>query len=613
MLPVESRAKSPCHTRFSSLRSPTVAPESETTRMASPTTLIDSAPTNGDDGPSVAVATAPVVGPGHAVTTLERPISRRVYQELAERCLSRWVSMVGVAPWLDVLSPRRRGRAESVHAVLRRNWSLMGIAHLREASPNHPDEPYLHECIRTGLIRWQQSLRGDGTYRARGLQRSRWRAAVSAPIVRLLSDTTGFQTPLLLEDLARHVEWLSRARERSAWSEATAIGLIADAAPLVRNPELLRRARRRLRALLSRQNEEGWFPERRGLDLGCHTMTLDALARAYHQTRWAELIEPLRRAVSVLTRLADRSGVVAIVPGSCDMGFVSPYGLELMAATDGDATRLATAMRHGVARRPFERVEAWSDSLCAILGGSMAACAGHPRSEPTRTIPPSPSPPPAQPDRSLRRAGLVVCSNERYHAVVSTRHGGALRIVWPNGETTLDPGLTVVFPHRVRTTGRSSATTEVDYAATNVRCAGALRRARSAPRRKWGRIRRWSRRAARWLIELRRARPPRATDDAEMGRPTHAIRDRFCREIEFCADMVRITDHLRCHLPCSAILVHAAQRADRDALVDGAPSDGAGRAPLHFDGGKRITITRAYRDGKRIECRSGPLVDGAPV
>ncbi len=494
--------------------------------------------------------------------------------------------------------------------MLRRNWSMMGIAYLCEANPDHADEPYLRECVRTGLIRWQQSLRADGRHRAHKLRRSRWRAGASAPIIRLICDTTGFQTSSLLQDVGRHAAWLARQVERSPWAEATAIGVIADSVSLVRDTGLLRHARRRLHKLLKQQEDEGWFPERGGADMGRHALTLDALARLYRQTNWDELLEPLQRAVGFLMRVADAKGNVAPVFGSCDMFFVSPYALELLAPANENALLLATAIRRRLAQRPIESVRLWGDALCAILGGTMAACAVHARTELPEPNAPARTPHVHQP---LPRAAMAVFERPTYHAVVSTQRGGAFCIRWSDGTTTVDAGLTVIFPHRIRVTGRFSVKTEVDTCPSSLRCSGSLRRPRELRRRKWGRARRWSRRCARFLFDHRYEQSDGTVDHADPHHHAHSIHDRFLREIEFTDDAVRVVDHLRCHLPCEAVLIHASVRASADSFVDRSVSADLGGAPIYLEGGRRITITRVYRDGELVECHSGPSQEGASV
>ena len=148
--------------------------------------------------------------------------------------------------------------------------------------------------MRCSLIRWQASLLTDGRPASHSVRRDPLTGVIFGQVVRLLDESREFQTPLLLGDIDRFASWVATRRPQTPWIESATLCALAEAAPLVRDSSLLKAAQRRLAVLLERQDEEGWFPERGGADLGCLSLTIDSLARLYVQTGWASLEDPLR-------------------------------------------------------------------------------------------------------------------------------------------------------------------------------------------------------------------------------------------------------------------------------------------------------------------------------
>ncbi len=553
----------------------------------------------------------------HLGEALPAPLDRSVYLHAARASLPRWLQILGPAPWFD--SGRRlpstlRGCASLLY---RRQSATLAIALLCELDRQRPDRDYLRECVRASLTRWQMSLRADDRPAHRGQRSSPLHAATLWSVVQLLSETSGFQTHLLLRDIERHLDWLTRRNPPTPWLEAATIGAMTDGAVLVRDAGLLKRARKRLVSLLARQDEEGWFPQRGGVDIGGLSLTVDALARVYRQNQWEELERPLERALGFLNHFVHPDDSVGGCYGTCETAFISPFGVELLAPAFAGAATLALICRRRCAEATVDQLYGYENDQCAMLGASVALAAA--------TAAPRLREGCADPHERCRRmrfpsAGLTIFDTDAYHAVVAGKKGGAIRVTWRNGAAGLnDPGVSVIFAHGIKTSTHADRCTREDVTDVSVTTSGILRRTEPAPISPGARLKRWITRIGRGRstddvtatagitkgeghgCRSPDQRPPRI----DYQRLTH---DRYTREITFGEDWIRIRDHVHCRLPCQTILCQSAPPTRSGPFGD--PMGGyTNHAPIFVDGGRSVEITRVYRNGLLVDQANGqPLI-----
>jgi hypothetical protein len=545
-----------------------------------------------------AYESAPLVDPPRAVvpgpmTPVVPDVT--VYRAAASACLPRLLRIAGPAPWLGAEQYPQRG-TNDIATQYRRQLAMLAIGLLCEFDDRQRGNAYLQECVRASLVRWQLSLHGDGRPLSRWFRRSPMHDASAALVVQLLTDTACFQTDTLLSDIERHMQWLAKRPAHQPWTEAATIGTLADSALLVRDTSLLGRARKRLRALLARQDEEGWFPEEGGADIGHLSLIIDALARLHHQGGWEELIQPLQKALRFLVHFVHPDDSVGGCYGSRGTAFLSPYGVELLAPEFTDAAALALIARRRCERLGADRLEGWHDDLCALMGSRIALAAAHGSGEPPAR---SRYPCQAVGTTVLPNAGLMIFSTKAYHATVSARKGGSVHVTWRSGKPTLeDAGVSAVFTGRVLVSGTASSRTRLHRSGSIVAVSGILRRAGgqsdSEPAR---------------LFRFWKPRSPAPVEGVGGRRrgigPDRLTHDRFQREIQFGDDWIRIRDRVLCRLPCRAIVLQAPPPGPLNPYVDRAATDLPARAPIFVEGGRDVEITRVYRNGELVDRQTG--------
>lgn len=528
---------------------------------------------------------------------------REVYTAVARQALTFWLHTLGPAPWLSIRALNALSPRNSAPVLLRRQSAALGAAILLQLEPDRPHRDHLREAVRAALIGWQRSLRTDGIPAHRAVRRSPLHGLLAGTVITLLGETTQFQNAMLLRDLEQHLAWLATRPVQTPWLEAATIVALAEGALLVRQGELLNRARRRAEDLLSRQDSEGWFPERGGADIGRLSLTVDALARLLRQHEWAELLEPLRRATRFLLHFVHPGGRTGGCYGSGHTSFLSPYGVELLAEELPEAAALAALCRQRCATSGVTELFGHDEDLWTVLGARVALSGV----SAAKQLSPAPGfPHEARGVVKFPHAGLTIVSHDAYHAVISERKGGALHVTWRGGEEELeDAGVTVVYPHRVQTSLRHDRRSWATITDESVTCHGILRGILRTPEGSYGWLKRRLRRAARDSAVVEPVPSPAETS-AHAKPADRLTHDRFTREVTFEPDAVRIVDRVHCRLPCETIICQAPPHPQPGPFGLGNLADRTLRAPILVEGGRHVEITRVYRQGALVDQRSEP-------
>ncbi len=521
-------------------------------------------------------------------------IESTVYMESARPLLPLWRSVL-----------ERCGRSSSVRMTppppapdaalqVTRQAAALACGAMSLETDNQRDREGLTDLVRIALIGWQRTLRCDGVPVAGRLQRSPHLGAAPWYVVQLLTESSSFQTPLLLTDLDLHLQWLSRTDAQSPWSEAMLIDALVEGALIVRRSELLDVARQRLSVLVERQHAEGWFPERGGADVGRLSLTVDALARLFRLGTWDQLAEPLQRACRFLVGVIHPNGSTGGCISSCGTQFISPYGVERLAQVFPEALQLAH-----VGRRRFRDVTrvpiAQDHAMEAVYGAALCMTASHA----ARHLPPAPELPTVEVRQThFSGAGLVVHATEEYHVVVNLRTGGAMHVRWRDGSSLEDRGLVVVYPHSLRTSAHHDQDARPSLTGDSITCRGRLKR---MPPKIAGVLGWWRRMVRAWLRIVARlkqvAKPNGAADRSQERTP----RNWFERCITFGADRIRIHDHVRCRHSCETVICQPAGGHFPRFLLGGSGADAVAQAPRYIDGGRDVEIIRVYRNGELID------------
>ena len=456
----------------------------------------------------------------------------------------------------------------------------------------------LYDCVRRSLIYWQLSLRYDGrpVYPRAAIRH--WHAVNADLVVQLLNETSTFHSVMLLDDVGRHLRWLAATPRHTPWVEAALISALADGALIVRDVELLRFGRSRLAALLRIQNEEGWFAEQGGADLGRLSCVVDSLARLHAHHGWKEVASPIRRSIRFLFSFMPPNGRIGGCISSCETELLGPYGVEIMASTVPEAASLARAARLQSAGRTQDNFRGWHDHLVVAMAPRIVAAS---------TVAPLRLPVGAEWPWATNRhlhfpeSGLSVHTTDSYHAVVASRRGGAVFVTWRSGAPPLaDAGIVVACPHSTRRSIYGWPQHEPRVSEESVFCESILKRS--------GRSRKSELRQEAREAEQHASSGGSKDRDGSiksvrgfLSRHGGLAYDTCTREIHFHEKTISIRDVVQCRLPCQAILCQLTHSGTENQWARVHEQPRTELAPIYVAGGRHVTIERSYRDGELVE------------
>ena len=328
--------------------------------------------------------------------------------------------------------------------------AVLGLALLYTI--NHPDNPYygqpnIQDWVACAVEFWCRAQRSNGSF-------DEWYPYENSMTATAFSTQCITEAMLLTGDhvdwrpgITRHVEraaaWLARHQEHAVCNqEAGAALALENCARVTGREEFRLAADRKLEALLALQDDEGWFPEYGGADVGYSSVTLAYLAQLWrHRREHERLLGALEKLVTFLAHFVHRDHSLGGCYGSRQTEYLLPLGPELLAPALPEAARLAARLRRALSARKDLGL-ANVDHRYLLFHNyfylqAYAAAAVEVDDAPG-----------ARENFDLPRAGLRGFGTREGHIVVAARKGGAFKTAAAEGSLT-DCGWTVVKDERV--------------------------------------------------------------------------------------------------------------------------------------------------------------------
>jgi hypothetical protein len=446
----------------------------------------------------------------------------------------------------------------NVSAVTARMYELAAAQALAVFAGDTGEAEFdLRDQIRSTLVRWQLSLLGDGRPAHRASLSVGHRAAAADFVARILAGGVSYETPIIVTDLVRHLRWLWEQRELSVWSQAALIDAACETALVARESGLLRQAREKLRDVLRRQNEAGWFEDGRACAWAEQAFTLDALARVYSQTGWPEMEGALRRALSFASPFA-----------AAPRGAIFPMSALPFYAAESSAAWSETALAVGACGReaavtlpagPAATMHREFDVSLAASSMSLAAAIASGELE---------SPPGVGQGPVSSCDWAVLHRHEQYDAWFDADAGAALVVRWRNLDAAFEDDLSIFTHGSVGRSVRTRITLQPSAHSIRLIYHGEVHRGERS-------LLREANRATTFLRRLR-------------SLPSLGAHE---REIVFAGAQITIRDRI-------------ALRRRADAVVFGSvDAVEPGPHPTVLGSVKEAELTRSYRQGRLVESR----------
>lgn len=235
-------------------------------------------------------------------------------------------------------------------------------------------------------------------------------------------------------------EWILQNPEKEA-SNQEAIGLAAVyLASKIQGVQIDANAlKKRLDELFVNQDDEGWFPEYHGPDIGYLAVTMDALWDYYRYSKDSRAYEAMIKAAKFIALFLTESGNLPVMINSRNTDYLVPYGLLNICFTEDSLNSLAFSLLKKI-NEPFNYLETTDDRyLCHYV---FTSC--------VRSIPvlekflkqPIKDLKPISTDQeyNLKSSGIFIKKTQGYTLYINRKKGGVIYLYNKGGVIYTDHG-----------------------------------------------------------------------------------------------------------------------------------------------------------------------------
>ncbi|MBC7319481.1 hypothetical protein H5T89_02450 [bacterium] len=194
---------------------------------------------------------------------------------------------------------------------------------------------------------------------------------------------------------------------------------------------------KKLKQLKEMQDEEGWFPEYGGPDIGYLSLAIDYLCKYYRRSEDLDAKDMIDRALAFLVYFVHPDGTFGGEYGSRNTKYIIPSGIEYSSHWSENARKIAFVLRNSLEKRESIGPYNLDDRYLSYIGytylqahmdiyeGDLAT----PIYE-------------GEFSRFFRNSGLFVINNKNFYLVSNLKKGGVFRITFKNkGFSITDSGV----------------------------------------------------------------------------------------------------------------------------------------------------------------------------
>jgi len=311
--------------------------------------------------------------------------------------------------------------------------SVPTLAHLylidHARNPYHAC-PQILEWINAGLDFWTRIQHPNGSF-------AEWYPNENSMSVTPFSAYAISETLLVMGDLIncrervtasleKAADWLMSAKDlRVANHYAATPVALYNMFLLTGRRSYVEAARSILKDLSRLQDDEGWFVEYGGADVGYTSVTLYYLANLYVKNRDESLLPMMEKAVRFCHYFIHPDGTFGGEYGSRNTEYIIPHGFELLAADVPEAALIASRIRASLGKRLHVGPHCFDDRYWAYLSYPyiQAYVDARDHLEPSIEAPYQ---------RAFTKifpsAGISIRSTEDYYCVFNVKKGGAFKL-----------------------------------------------------------------------------------------------------------------------------------------------------------------------------------------
>lgn len=251
----------------------------------------------------------------------------------------------------------------------------------------------------------------------------------------------------IIKYLKKSGDWLLKKDEKMAINQKCgSVIALYNIYLLTKEKKYMKGARCKLIDLLKIQNDEGWFPEYDGADIGYLSLSIDYLAKYYKKAKDGKLLQHLRKAVDFIIYFMAPNYTAGGEIGSRNTEYIIPHGFELLAGKIQNAKTICNFARKAISCRKILPPSLIDDRyllfnsytyLQAYIDGKEHKKYG--QWPPTRKF-----------LKYFKDSGNAIRNGNGIYSIINVRKGGVSKIVFGKGSSLNDGGAAIMLDNGER-------------------------------------------------------------------------------------------------------------------------------------------------------------------
>ncbi len=256
----------------------------------------------------------------------------------------------------------------------------------------------------------------------------------------------------LMKAITKAADWLCMHEETRVQNQFSgAIIALYNCYLLTKNRKYEQDAKKKLMTLKKLQDEEGWFMEYGGADIGYLSLAIDYLAKYYRKTGNKTALDMALKAVEFIQYALHPDGTAGGPYGSRNTEYLIPHGFEILAKEKPVATAVASFIEKSTADGKLISPSSLDERYLCYIGYTWLQAYAESRASGDAAYAKLPFQ--SVQKRFFTNSGILVLSTEKHYMVSNLYKGGAFVIVNKKTlEARTDSGISVITKEGKRCT-----------------------------------------------------------------------------------------------------------------------------------------------------------------
>ncbi|MDO8559288.1 MAG: hypothetical protein Q7R84_03055 [bacterium] len=290
---------------------------------------------------------------------------------------------------------------------------------------------YVKKLIEGGLNFWLKIQGKEGSF-------NEWYPHEKSFVATAFSSYAVSETLILLSDMETKKEiiaglkkagdWLLGRRDNQALNQnAGALAALYNIFLLTGEEKYEKECQKLVEFFKKNQNEEGWFPEYGGADIGYLSLTLDYMAKYYLKSKNRNVLPILEKGLDFLSNFIHPDGSAGGIYGSRSTSYIIPSGIEILANFSSLARMMSSVLQESIKNNCITHPEMMDDRYLIQNGYNyMEASLQFKQRSSFNEEAAGNLPSFSFNDKHFPRAGFWIKSNPAFYCIINYKKGGAV-------------------------------------------------------------------------------------------------------------------------------------------------------------------------------------------